>query len=179
MTSKDSDQHEHPPSIARIFMYPSLNSLETLEGRCGGWSKSSLVGQVLLQILLCAGSYGSWCIAPEKRGYQHKIFSYFFMKNMLWVLNRSTLSLSVHFFSLLHKNVIVLWVLVKSNLLRHFFLFLQDNICCGYSLEVPRQGTSNEYPQHMFLWRICLELCVIWRSLDMACTYYPVLVKLY
>ena len=26
-----------------------------------------------------------------------------------------------------------------------FFLFLHKNICCGYSLEVPRQGASNEY----------------------------------
>ena len=25
-----------------------------------------------------------------------------------------------------------------------------ENICCGYSLEVPCKGTSNEYPQHMF-----------------------------
>ena len=25
------------------------------------------------------------------------------------------------------------------------------NICCGYSLEVPWQGTSNEYPQHVFM----------------------------
>ena len=30
------------------------------------------------------------------------------------------------------------------------FLFLFLNICCGYSLEAPRQGTSNEYPQHIF-----------------------------
>ena len=34
-----------------------------------------------------------------------------------------------------------------------FFLFLHENICCGYSLEAPRRGTSDEYPQHMFLWR--------------------------
>ena len=34
-----------------------------------------------------------------------------------------------------------------------FFLFLHENIYCGYSLEVPRRGVSNEYPQHMFLWR--------------------------
>ena len=34
-----------------------------------------------------------------------------------------------------------------------FFLFFHKNICCGYSLEVPQWGTSNEYPQHMFLWR--------------------------
>ena len=24
---------------------------------------------------------------------------------------------------------------------------------CGYSLEVPQQGASREYPQHMFYWR--------------------------
>ena len=36
---------------------------------------------------------------------------------------------------------------------KYFFLFLHKNICCGYSLEVPWQGTFNEYPQHMFLWR--------------------------
>ena len=34
-----------------------------------------------------------------------------------------------------------------------FFLLLDENICCGYSLEVPRRGASNEYPQHMFLLR--------------------------
>ena len=26
-----------------------------------------------------------------------------------------------------------------------FFLFLNENICCGYSLEVPWLGSSNEY----------------------------------
>ena len=30
---------------------------------------------------------------------------------------------------------------------------LHKNLCCGYSLESPQQGDSNEYPQHMFLWR--------------------------
>ena len=34
---------------------------------------------------------------------------------------------------------------------KYRFLFLHRNICCGYSLEVPHRGTSNEYPQHMFL----------------------------
>ena len=33
------------------------------------------------------------------------------------------------------------------------FLFLYENVCCGYSLEVPHRGTSNEYPQLMFSWR--------------------------
>ena len=30
------------------------------------------------------------------------------------------------------------------------FLFLNENICCEYSLEAPHRGASNEYPQHMF-----------------------------
>ena len=33
------------------------------------------------------------------------------------------------------------------------FLLLHENICYGYSLEAPRRGASNEYPQHMFSWR--------------------------
>ena len=35
----------------------------------------------------------------------------------------------------------------------NIFLYLFKNICCGYSLEAPRWGASNEYPQHMILWR--------------------------
>ena len=31
-----------------------------------------------------------------------------------------------------------------------FFLFLLQNINCGYSLEPPRRGDSNVYPQSMF-----------------------------
>ena len=31
-----------------------------------------------------------------------------------------------------------------------FFIFLLENIDCGYSLEPPRRGGSNEYPQSMF-----------------------------
>ena len=37
------------------------------------------------------------------------------------------------------------------------FLFLLKNIDCGYSLEPPRRGGSNEYPQSMFwaeMWKI-------------------------
>ena len=33
------------------------------------------------------------------------------------------------------------------------FLFLHENICCGYLLEAPQWDTSNECPQHIFLWR--------------------------
>ena len=31
-----------------------------------------------------------------------------------------------------------------------FFDFFHKNICCGYSLKAPLQGTSNDYPQLMF-----------------------------
>ena len=37
------------------------------------------------------------------------------------------------------------------------FLFLLENIDCEYSLEPPRRGGSNEYPQSMFwaeIWKI-------------------------
>ena len=38
-----------------------------------------------------------------------------------------------------------------------FFLFLLQNIDCGYSLEPPRRGGSTEYPQSMFwaeIWKL-------------------------
>ena len=48
-------------------------------------------------------------------------------------------------------------ILVKLQIRRDiyiiFSLFLSENICCGYSLEAPHRGASNEYPQHMFLCR--------------------------
>ena len=31
-----------------------------------------------------------------------------------------------------------------------FFLFLHENICWGYSLDLSHRGTSNKYPQYMF-----------------------------
>ena len=33
-----------------------------------------------------------------------------------------------------------------------FFLVLHANVCCGYSLDVHHQGTSNEYSQYIFSW---------------------------
>ena len=30
------------------------------------------------------------------------------------------------------------------------FLFFAENIDCGYTLEPPKRGGSNEYPQSMF-----------------------------
>ena len=38
----------------------------------------------------------------------------------------------------------------KKGYPHNIFLILDENICCGYSLEAPHQGASNEYQQHMF-----------------------------
>ena len=38
-------------------------------------------------------------------------------------------------------------------------LYLHENLCCGYSLEVPQRGTSNEYPQHMISGEIRKIFC--------------------
>ena len=50
------------------------------------------------------------------------------------------------------------------------FVFLLKNVDCGYSLELPRRGGSNEYPQSMFwaeIWKnirfFYLEIFSFWR----------------
>ena len=59
VTSKVSDQHVHPLSMARALVYSSLDSQEAVESAydqrklirlrgCAGWSESSLVAQALL-----------------------------------------------------------------------------------------------------------------------------------
>ena len=42
------------------------------------------------------------------------------------------------------------------------FLFLDENICCEYSLEVPWRGASNEYPQCMFSSRNKKNIDTFW-----------------
>ena len=42
---------------------------------------------------------------------------------------------------------------LNPNTIYQKILFLNENICCGYLLEVPGGGASNEYPQHTFLLR--------------------------
>ena len=48
-----------------------------------------------------------------------------------------------------------------------FFFYLHLNICCGYSLEVLRRGTSNKYQQHMFKWRSTVFILNIWTPLTL------------
>ena len=42
------------------------------------------------------------------------------------------------------------------------FLISAQNIDCGYSLELPRWGNSNEYPQSMFLSRNMKNISVLY-----------------
>ena len=37
----------------------------------------------------------------------------------------------------------------KEGISSEYFFFLHEFICSGYSLEAPRRGASNEYPQQM------------------------------
>ena len=39
----------------------------------------------------------------------------------------------------------------QKGIIRIFFLFCDENLYYGYSLEVPHRGTSNEYTQHIFV----------------------------
>ena len=61
-----------------------------------------------------------------------------------------------HMFSWRSKKIINIILIEKVPYLLlciYFFLFFHKKVCCGYSSEVPHQGASNEYPQHMFPWR--------------------------
>ena len=42
---------------------------------------------------------------------------------------------------------------LQSKSIDIFLTSPRQMLCCGYSLEAPQWGASNEYPQHMFLWR--------------------------
>ena len=62
--------------------------------------------------------------------------------------------------------------IIKNGVYRgiHYFLFLLKNIDCGYPLEPPRRGGSNEYPQSMFwaeIWKkseyFIWKLSFFWR----------------
>ena len=68
---------------------------------------------------------------------------------MLW---RVAVSLRKHAYS----NILKILQPIKENFQIKFFDIFHisaQNIDCGYSLEPPRRGSSNEYPQSMFLSR--------------------------
>ena len=84
------------------------------------------------------------------------------MKSEKWLLltvhGRSLVFVHIFYHSLGQRSeIFVITVKVKDKAPdkrgypdKYFFLFLHENIYCGYSLEAPQRGASNEYPQHMF-----------------------------
>ena len=42
----------------------------------------------------------------------------------------------------------ILLLAQEKQIFREIFLFHHEIVCCGYSLELPHQGNSNEYTQH-------------------------------
>ena len=50
-----------------------------------------------------------------------------------------------------------------------FFLFLNESICCGYSMEASRRDASIEYPQQMFSLMNTEDIAIV-VSKEMTCT---------
>ena len=49
-----------------------------------------------------------------------------------------------------HSNLILSGLLISLHTGKLFFLFLNQNICCGCSKEPSQQDGSFEHPKHMF-----------------------------
>ena len=56
----------------------------------------------------------------------------------------------------------------RKNRLGEAVLTCTHNLCCGYSLEPPRRGGSNVYPQSMFRAKIRKILKIFFTSLHIA-----------
>ena len=70
-------------------------------------------------------------------------------KRTFWKMSKAEL-VFWHLTMLVQILYQVLKLQIRGGIHIIFFLFLDENICCGYSLEAPRWGASNKYPQHMF-----------------------------
>ena len=58
-----------------------------------------------------------------------------------------------------HLRLIGKWFIHTPAMMLISFLFLHENICCGYSLEAPRRGASNEYHNICFRGEIRKIIC--------------------
>ena len=123
VTSKDSHQPVHPPSITRVLIYPSLDSLEAVKGTCDQrrlWSDCTHA-QADLSLRWSLELYCRFCRAlpysrKHKKGIQINTFKFSYSPAKTCCGH----SLEFH----LH-------------LLRSDWLFLQC-VCCLYSLDSPR-----------------------------------------
>ena len=58
-----------------------------------------------------------------------------------------------------------IWWYLKDNFCQFFI-----KTCCGYSLELPYRGDSNEYPQHMFYGEISKIISLLLRNTLLICS---------
>ena len=95
-------------------------------------------------------------IALDKKEYPHKVFLISPQKHLLLVLTEALL-MSTNYYEntpiQIHRKFyhqkMAIFQIKNSNI----FHISAQNIDCGYSLELPHRGSSNEYPQSMFLSR--------------------------
>ena len=72
------------------------------------------------------------------------------ISNHWWMITKISLFPTLELGEILIKNTVSSTIIVPKKepffkeAVTIFFLFLHKNICCGYSLEVPQWGTSNE-----------------------------------
>ena len=149
---------------------------------------------VLLTMILNLCTDNIFLISSDKKG-SKEYFSYFSMKTCCgYSFKRLTKALlmnthNIRFHGEIRKIFIGIPLLPKSyeyydvehrerilflnKTVWIFFLFLHENICCGYPLEVPCWGASNDYPQHMFLWRNkILSWCLfLSRAIQLFCLF--------
>ena len=97
----------------------------------------------------------------QNKGYSKEILQFLPIKiieSRLYVFTRNyTLNFYLHY--ILHTNLLNMQAYSCS--LQGKTHLLHENICCGYSLETPRWGASNEYPQHMFSWRNKKDISIL------------------
>ena len=114
-------------------------------------------------------SLRTWCLKHPNTLYTkisvisniNRIMGKFGFRNIYWYLELKSASASTqscqnplrkHAYSnikkILHPKSEIIW-----NINPDIFLISAQNIDCGCSLEPPRRGGSNEYPQSMFLSR--------------------------
>ena len=90
-----------------------------------------------------------YTLEPSWRGvtlHEHVIVMTHRKRNLTWHYSTFSLRKPVHAI-----YSIVSAVLIKvSRFFIIIFLIIAQNIDCGYTLEPPRRGGSNEYPQSMF-----------------------------
>ena len=90
-------------------------------------------------------------VIDSLRVQSHQLYNIFFVRVIWFNITKTCL----YSFDPLKPHFYIVKLGLQGYIL--FFLFLLKNIGCGYSLEPPRRGGSNEYPQYMFwaeMWKI-------------------------